>query len=194
MKDYSIEVKVKNNYLLTQMRSRGYKTASELSKDSGIHQAVIGKMLNLKVAPVNRYGRVKTPVKRLIDFLGVDVEDIFPPQNILNPLEVNQAKIELNLSEIMSSNFLENKTAEQLLISDQAKGQIYAAIDELKPKLRKIIELRHGLGDCAKEHTFEEIGKCTNLSRGRAREGYAKAMRQLRNGSRNMAIYLEDEL
>lgn len=194
MKDYSVEVKVRNNYLLTQMRGRGYDTAAELSRASGIDQVILGKMLNLKIAPVNKYGVVKTPVRRLIDFLGVDVEDIFPPHNILNPLEVNEAKIELNLSEIMSGNLLENKTAEQLLIADQAKSQIYAALDELKPGLRKVVEMRHGLGDYSKEHTFKEIGDSFGRSIERARQSYAKAMRNLRNPERNLKTYLEDEL
>jgi len=194
MKDYSVEVKVRNNYLLTQMRQRGYETAADLSRDCGVSQVILGKMLNLKIAPVNKYGRVKTPVKRLIDFLGVEVEDIFPPHNILNPLEFNEAKIELNLTEIMSSNFLENKTAEQLLIADQAKSQIYAALDELKPSLRKVVEMRHGLGDYSKEHTFKEIGDSFGRSNNRARQIYAKAMRNLRNPKRNLVTYLEDEL
>ena len=194
MKDYSVEIKVKNNYLLTQMRDRGYETAAELSRACGVSQVILGKMLNLKIAPVNKYGRVKTPVKRLIDFLCVDVEDIFPPQNILNPLKVNEAKVELNLSEIMSSNFLENKTAEQLLIADQAKSQIYAALDELKPGLRKVVEMRHGLGDYYKEHTFKEIGESMGRYHQSVRDSYAKAMRHLRNPKRNLVTYLEDEL
>lgn len=194
MKDYSVEVKVRNNYLLTQMRQRGYETAAELSRDCGVSQVILGKMLNLKIAPVNKYGVVKTPVRRLIDFFGVEVEDIFPPQNILNPLEVNEAKIELNLSEIMSSNLLENKTAEQLLIADQAKGQIYAALNELKPSLRKVVEMRHGLGDYSKEHTFKEIGESMGRYHQSVRDSYAKAMRHLRNPKRNLVTYLEDEL
>lgn len=196
MKDYSVEIKVKNNYLLTAMKERGYETAAQLSRASGVSQVEIGKMLNLKVAPINKVGRVVVPVQRLADFLMMDIEDMFPPQNILNPLEVNKANIELNMSEMMSSNFLENKAQDQLLIAEEAKMQIYDALDELTPSCRKAVKMRHALGHYDKEHTFEEIAEEIGRSSARARQIYTKGMRNLRHPTRSQQLmtYLEDEI
>lgn len=196
MKDYSIEIKVKNNYLLTQMRQRGYETAAELHRASGVTQTEIGKMLNLKIAPVNKVGRVVTSVQKLADFLMISVEDMFPPQNILDPLEANKAQVELNMSELMSSNLLENKTAEQLLITEQAQSEIYEALDSLPPRLSKVIKMRHGIEDYEREHTFAEIGQQIGLTLDRARQIYNKGMRNLRHPTRSEGLkeYLEDDL
>ena len=196
MKDYSVEIKVKNNYLLTAMKERGYETAAQLSRASGVSQVEIGKMLNLKVAPINKVGRVVVPVQRLADFLMMDIEDMFPPQNILNPLEVNKTKIELNMSEMMSSNFLENKAQDQLLIAEEARMQIYDALDGLTPNCRKAVKMRHALGHYDKEHTFEEIAEEIGRSSQRARQIYTKGMRNLRKPTRSQQLrtYLEDEI
>ena len=196
MKDYSIEIKVKNNYLLTQMRQRGYETAAELYRASGVTQNDIGKMLNLQIAPVNKVGRVRTSVQKLADFLMISIEDMFPPQNILDPLEVNKAQVELNMSELMSSNFLENKTAEQLLITEQAQSDIFKALDSLPPRLRKVIKMRHGIQDYDREHTFTEIAQQIGKSMERSRQIYNKGMRYLRNPTRSgdLEAYLEGDL
>jgi len=196
VKDYSIEIKVKNNYLLTQMRQRGYQTAAELHRASGVSQNEIGKMLNLKIAPVNKVGGVVTSVQRLADFLMISIEDMFPPQNILDPLEANKAQVELNMSELMSSNLLENKTAEQLLITEQAQSEIYEALDSLRPLHRKVIKMRHGIEDYEREHTFTEIGHQIGRSLERTRQIYNKGLRNLRHPTRSEGLreYLEDEL
>jgi DNA-directed RNA polymerase sigma subunit (sigma70/sigma32) len=174
VKDYSIEIKVKNNYLLTQMRQRGYQTAAELYRASGVTQTEIGKMLNLQIAPVNKVGRVRKSVQKLADFLMIGIEDMFPPQNILDPLEANKAQVEFNMSELMSSNFLENKTAVQ----------------------SKVIKMRHGIQDYDREHTFTEIGQQIGRSLERSRQIYNKGLRYLRHPYRSEGLkaYLEDDL
>ena len=196
MKDYSIEIKVKNNYLLTQMRQRGYQTAAELYRASGVTQTEIGKMLNLQIAPVNKVGRVRTSVQKLAAFLMIGIEDMFPPQNILDPLAANKAQVELNMSELMSSNFLENKTAEQLLITEQAQSDIFKALNSLPPRIRKVITMRHGIQEYDREHTFTEIAQQIGKSMERSRQIYRKGMRYLRNPTRSgdLKAYLEDDL
>ena len=50
----------------------------------------------------------------------------------------------------------------------------------LKPKERRIVELRFGLNSEI-EHSFEEIGELLNLSKERVREIEVKALKRLRN-------------
>ena len=42
MKDYSVSVRVKNNFLLTIMKDRGYEGAMQLSRESGVPAKQIG--------------------------------------------------------------------------------------------------------------------------------------------------------
>ena len=178
------------------MRQRGYQTAAELYRASGVTQTEIGKMLNLQIAPVNKVGRVRTSVQKLADFLMIGIEDMFPPQNILDPLEANKAQVELNMSELMSSNFLENKTAEQLLITEQAQSDIFKALNSLPPRIRKVITMRHGIQEYDRAHTFTEIAQQIGKSMERSRQIYRKGMRYLRNPTRSgdLKAYLEDDL
>ena len=64
MKDYRVEVKVKNNYLFKLMQSYGLSNAAELSRASGLAQTAIGKVLNLKV-PASNPKRALTIVRSL---------------------------------------------------------------------------------------------------------------------------------
>lgn len=100
------------------------------------------------------------------------------------------------MSELMSSNFLENKTAEQLLITEQAQSDIFKALDSLPPRIRKVIKMRHGIQEYDREHTFTEIAQQIEKSMERSRQIYRKGMRYLRNPTRSgdLKAYLEDDL
>ena len=65
MKDYRVEVKVKNNYLFRLMQSYGLNNAAELSRASGVAQGTIGKVLNLKAPALTKKGEVTAPVQTL---------------------------------------------------------------------------------------------------------------------------------
>lgn len=65
------------------------------------------------------------------------------------------------------------------ILADQV-GQI---LDELSPKERKILEMRHGLDDGI-YHTLEEVGKEFGVTRERIRQIEAKALEKIRNHER----------
>ena len=85
MKDYRVEVKVKNNYLFRLMQSYGLKNAAELSRASGLAQTAIGKVLNLKAPALTKKGEVTAPVQTLCDFFVCSVYDLFPPTTYKRP-------------------------------------------------------------------------------------------------------------
>ncbi|MDP1624984.1 MAG: sigma-70 family RNA polymerase sigma factor [bacterium] len=61
------------------------------------------------------------------------------------------------------------------ILSDQVKG----ILDDLSPKERKILEMRHGLNDGI-THTLEEVGKEFGVTRERIRQIEAKAHEKIR--------------
>ncbi|MFC1730799.1 sigma-70 family RNA polymerase sigma factor, partial [candidate division KSB1 bacterium] len=64
----------------------------------------------------------------------------------------------------------------QRILADQVRE----ILDELSPKERKILEMRHGLEDGI-YHTLEEVGKEFGVTRERIRQIEAKALEKIRN-------------
>jgi RNA polymerase primary sigma factor len=53
-------------------------------------------------------------------------------------------------------------------------------LDLLRPREREIVKLRYGIGD-GYTHTLEEVGRRVKVSRERARQIEAKALRRMQN-------------
>ena len=79
MKDYRVEVKVKNNYLFSLMQSYGIDNVSQLSKATGISLAALYSYLNLTKTPHTKTGALSAPVQALCSFFSCAVDDLFPP-------------------------------------------------------------------------------------------------------------------
>jgi RNA polymerase primary sigma factor len=77
--------------------------------------------------------------------------------------------------------------ARQLLRRD-----VQRALDQLSERERRIIELRYGLTD-GRRRTLEEIGRALGMTRERARQIEATALRRLRDldVGRQLRDYLE---
>ncbi len=77
--------------------------------------------------------------------------------------------------------------AEQLL-----HEQLDAVLDELKPRERRALVLRFGLED-GRRRTLDEVGAALGVTRERARQIEAEAIRKLRhsNASRKLREYLD---
>ena len=103
MNEYSITLKVQNNYMLTAMKNMGVNTASELSRLAGVSPSIVGKYLNLKETPFNKHnGECKKDIVKISDYLGVMVCDLFPEDHLYEPLERNTASMEIGKAQIQS--------------------------------------------------------------------------------------------
>ncbi len=69
-----------------------------------------------------------------------------------------------------------DRAASHRILSDQMQ----AVLDELSPKERKILELRHGLTDDGVCYTLEEVGREFGVTRERIRQIEAKALEKIR--------------
>ena len=61
--------------------------------------------------------------------------------------------------------------------------EVRTILDELSPKERKILEMRHGLEDGI-YHTLEEVGKEFGVTRERIRQIEAKSLEKIRGHER----------
>lgn len=190
MKDYRLEIKIKNNYLYEKMQEYGISTAAELARVVGLGPSEIGYILNLKVTPYTNKGTVRSSIQCLCDFFSCNPEDLFPAQHIFDPLTVNQGAIQANIGELMSSNLLESAHNPDLLVEiTEQKEAIEKTLDQLTLREKKVLELRFGLGEEA-ECTLKEVGIKLGVKAERIRQIEAKALRKLRHPTRAKHIRL----
>ena len=193
MKDYRVEVRVKNNYLFKLMESYGLSNAAELSRASGLAQTDIGKLLNLKVPAFTKTGKPTAATQILCDFFTCSVDDLFPPQHINDPLQINSSAIEANMAELTSSNLLAGGTDPlQILSNDDAADLVAAAVGKLTSREKTIVDARFGLNGEG-EKTLAQIGKELNLSSNRVRQIEQKALRKLRTWSTASLAYAHSD-
>jgi RNA polymerase sigma factor (sigma-70 family) len=196
MKDYNITVKVRNNYLLSAMRSAGLETAAALSRVSGATQSSIGEYLNLKQIPISKKtGEWRENIIKISDALSVLPEDLFPPQHIESVLQTNRGELEMSIDEI--GLFIEQRTPEEIAIENEDSRNITAAIDVLPFNQGEILRRRFGIG--CEERTLKESGMglgrmagYINLSTERVRQIEHKAMRNLKNKIKERLVPIND--
>ena len=133
MKDYLVQVRIKNGYMHRRMRERGFASNAALSRESGVHQSRIGEFLNLKSYPMSRIsGQWLAGVQALANTLNCLPEEMFPPQHIQDPLIKNDVEFELNLNEV---RLLERQSdPEALLLEDESRTLVHTALAKLAKK------------------------------------------------------------
>jgi RNA polymerase primary sigma factor len=77
--------------------------------------------------------------------------------------------------------------------ADQARGEeLASALEQLKPRLRRVLTLRYGLSD-EPARTLEEVGAELGVTRERVRQLETRALRELRTTAPGLAHYLRSE-
>lgn len=72
-------------------------------------------------------------------------------------------------------------SADETVIDESFKEQLYEILDSLTPREREILRLRFGL-DNIKPHTLEDVGKIFKVTRERIRQIEAKTISKLKQG------------
>ncbi len=195
MKDYRLEIKIKNNYLFTKMQEYGVKNAAQLAKAIGATSTSVGRYLNLTTPPYTKKGELKEIPKKLCDLFYCAIEELFPAEHLENALDKNIVVTEKNKHELLPSRMLETDDPSVALIEQEtAQGVKQAVAKSLNEREQKVLALRFGLED-EDPHTLEQVGALFGVSRNRIKQIEAKALRKLRNPRTQDLLYpfLEDK-
>ncbi len=132
-------------------------------------------------------GRMPTPEEMSVE-MDLDLDKIY------NIQQIDQATISLESpvgdeSDSSKSTLGDFIPDEKILMPDQNSSrriltdQVKEILEELSPKERKILEMRHGLVDGI-THTLEEVGKEFGVTRERIRQIEAKAHEKIRQNDK----------
>ena len=186
VKDYILQVKVKNGPMLSAMRANGMQTAADLSRSCGVAQTSIGHFLNLLDTPIGRKGDWKPSIMKIAEALNVVPELLFPEQHLSKALAKNQAEIEMDLEDMeqLTSGISSEMVADR---TDDAQTEME---DLLRKNIRTLTEreeaclsMRFGL-DSEGPMILDDVGAKLGVGRERVRQIEAKALRKLRHPSR----------
>ena len=186
MKDYLLQIKIKNAPMMELMRLHGYENAAELSRASGVQQTTIGNYLNLKMAPwSSARNEWKISIVKLADCLKVPIESLFPAQHLEKCLPKNSIEAEIDLKELeqLSQGKLEPSIEDRLLEESQI-NILDATLDTLLDREKKVLKMRHGIG-YPEPATLHKIAAELSVTTERIRQLEAKALRKLRNPLRS---------
>ena len=179
MKDYRLEIKIKNNYLFTKMKEYGIENAAQLARAVGSNPSAVGYYLNLTNPPYTKKGELKELAKKLCDFFYCDIEDLFPAEHLENALDKNIVVTEKNKHELLPSRMLETDDPSVALIEQEVmQGIEYLISKILTDKEQKVIALSFGLRD-EEPRSLEAIGELLGASGNRIGQIKKKALRKL---------------
>lgn len=132
-------------------------------------------------------GREPLP-EELATEMGIEVDKIYTIQKIDQQTVSLESPVgsddedKSTLGSFIADDSIESpeQSASHRILSEQ----MMAVLDELSPKERKILELRHGLTDEGICFTLEEVGREFGVTRERIRQIEAKALEKIRTHER----------
>jgi hypothetical protein len=188
MSDYAITVKVRNGRIRRKIAECGFSSVGELCRKSGLHPEQIGALLNLKLSPLTRAGRWRSPAAALAEVLGCTCEELFSETQRTLALRGNRGEClitEIGLLKLSGrvERPLRENPGEQLLedVDEQTKIEVIRrALDGLKlaARDRRIVESHFGIG--CDEQTLADLAVEHDVSYQYVQTRLSKALLRLR--------------
>jgi hypothetical protein len=179
-KDYKIILKVKNNRLLVLMERAGYLSLADFCRVAGVYPTEVSALINFKKSPINsKTGKWTRVAIRISNFLG-ELPDYVFPEHMRRALN-NHSERDLSHGQMLFMAKEISQQSENVVLKKHLLGQLSACLTERESQL-----IRERFYE---EKTLEQCGVTLGVSRGRAREIEAKALRKLRK--RANAIKME---
>lgn len=191
IKDFRVQVSVKNNNILKRIEDLGYTSVAPFCRDYKLNGGNIGDLINLKSSPLSVKGLWFKHVQDLAMALGVLPEELFSEEQ-LEGFDTNKSFIEMNKEEIQAMQLMPSTVDPlKMIADDSSKRQLEKMLATIPKRLKLVLTLRFGL-EGEVPHTLEEVGKILKIEKERVRQIEAKALRMLRHPTRTEGLDLED--
>ena len=187
MDEYRVDVRVKNNLILTAIANAGYKSISQFCDDNGLLKTSIFAFINLKETPLRQDGTFTAQAQKLMDALCALPEDLWTQDQMYSSLNSNLKSMTMNetqLEILTYGNRTEPKTLEDFAETTQIRKVVNEVLDTLTPREAKVLRLRNGMDDNSEGMTLEEVADKFHITRERIRQIEAKGLRKMRERGR----------
>lgn len=188
--EYRIEIKVRNNWLLKQIESRGYRSVYDFCVKNKLSLNMVSRYASLKVAPIGANGEWKPSFIKIAKALKCEPRDICPPQHLEQALKKNTAKLEVGVKDL--ALFIEQATTPEVYLEyDDTARLISESLKTLPPKEERVLRLRYGLMPDGQERTLREVGEMFGVGGQRIRQIEARALRRLKHPRHSRLLHGE---
>ena len=183
--DFLFEVRVKNGRIAAAMRRAGIATIAELSRQTGIYQTNLGKLVNLKVLPIKKAPGINwiKDVERLAKFFGVSEDDLFPPSVKHSALKTNKffvAASEAEISIMLESMEANALPPDEIILRVERRQILKRLLNNLPARTCRILDQR------LDGKLYKEIGAVEKISVEKVRQIERRALRDIAKGKRSI--------
>lgn len=181
MKPYRIKVSIRNNLLLNAIEEQGYPTVAAFERAMGVSSGRMNALVSMRVAPLLDSGEFSKEAKMAMEVLGAAPTDLWTEQQLTIKLNRNSGEREIDAD--LVHHLLEQRSQmeylpspEDHLLERETNQLVDDLLNTIRPREKDVLISRF-----QNDETYEEVGKKMNVSRERAREIEAKALRKLRH-------------
>ena len=183
------EIRFKNSAFIDALKSSGYASIAEFSRESKISYSYLIEYANLR-----HVFKDKEVKQRMIDLLDSDewtlfeqYRELLEKEGVINNKIVTDIPIDkivsLSSAKVMQLESYEDIECDTEL--DSLRIDINKCLHSLKDRERVMIEMSFGLGKYSKSYSLQEIADKYSLSRERARQVLQKGLRRLKHRTRS---------
>lgn len=188
MSDYRLDIKVRNNRVLTAIEGAGYDSAAAFCRAYALNYVLVMGVVAMR-EPARGVKGWRKVARDLADALGCNPEDLFTDRQADAAFETT------SLSRVVSEETALSLAAPETALLAAPDGDIDAVIDirqaarrllssqDLTPRQRDVVRRRFGFD--GPEETFDQIGASYGIRKERVRQIEAGALRKLKHPSRS---------
>ena len=200
MSDFRIDIKVRNNRLITLIEQQ-YGNVAQFCKAHNFNQGKVGDYCNLKESPLTKK-RVgdgsynwKLTASDVAEALGVLPDEIWPEHMQQIQLNTNKSHVTVTADQVgylIGSGRSDNPLLGTL--KEEKEEVLYELLGTLRDRELLVMSRRFGLVD-GEAKGLKEVGQEMGLSQERVRQIESKAMRKLRRavvGKDLTHVFMED--
>jgi len=196
MKDYRLEIKVRNNPVLKRIEELGYESPVAFCKAHKLNYQTVNKIISFKISFYTKFGRISEIIIKLADALQVLPDYIYPPERRGVPLERNKYIAEVEKADLMQVSTSLRMDAlpvdDRKMLDDFAPTIRRVMLEALTPREQRLLDKRFGITSGV-PLTLDEVGAELNVGKERVRQMEAKAMRKMKHpaNSKKLREYIE---